>query len=83
MINIKDFKDIKKWMVITHSLLLWWLTVDFAYIMYHAYNNNVYYRESNLIASTVLYALNGLLLCYKGTFKELLVDIKKLYFVKR
>lgn len=81
-LQLNNFKTIKKILIILIVFGFWWCTVDWIYVAYNEYNNNMYFRWANMFASTVLYILNGLLLSYKGNLENLLEDIKKIDIVK-
>jgi hypothetical protein len=59
-------------------ILSWLFVVDFSYFLWHTYKGNTMIRYENFIASSFLYLMAGFTWIYKGTFKELLNDIKNI-----
>lgn len=64
------------------SMFLCWICIDFIYCHYNDYYHHHYYRESNFLASFILYWLSAFFLAYCGNFKELKRDIQSIQFIK-
>ncbi|QLQ31493.1 MAG: hypothetical protein HZT40_07685 [Candidatus Thiothrix singaporensis] len=71
----------RKWRWLPLVLFYTWFTVDGCYWLYwRSVDPNVLdmMRDANFPASLSLYGMCGLVWYYKGTFKQLLTDIRKL-----
>lgn len=53
--------------------------VDWVYMLYHSVAGNQIYREANLYASMPLYFLAGAFWLYRGTLKEFVNNVGKLF----
>lgn len=63
-------------------LFCYLLTVDFSYVIYNEYKNNMYFRLYNFACSSVLYFLYSFVLLFQGTLTEFKNEIKKIFLVK-
>jgi hypothetical protein len=61
------------WMVA--SLSVAWVVVDGVYVAYHTLVGNRMLRGWNLLLSSALYFMAGIFWLYRGSLRELLVDV--------
>lgn len=69
----------KAWILaIVLCLFSWLFVVDFSYFLWHTYAGNTMIRYENFLVSSFLYLIAGFTWLYKGSFKEMVDDIKNI-----
>lgn len=68
----------KDWWSLPPELCSAWFSIDGAYWMYNYFMHHPYVREANIIASTPLFLLCGILWAYDGSLKDMLRDVRSL-----
>ena len=76
LLNFKKKAILRQIFSVIISLCLCWISIDFIYCYYNDYYHHHYYRESNFVASFILYWLSAFFLSYVGNFKSLKQDIQ-------
>ena len=61
---------------IAAALLVAWIVVDGAYVLYHTLMGNQMFRIENFYASSALYFLAGAIWLYRGSLREFLTDTR-------
>jgi hypothetical protein len=72
------YRPVYWYLHITAALIAGLFVVDWVYMLYHTIAGNQTYREENFYASAPLYFIAGSVWLYRGSLKDLLVNVKKL-----
>lgn len=61
------------------ALLVAWVVVDGVYVLYHTLMGNQMFRIENFYASSALYFLAGSIWLYRGTTREFLLNVQRVF----
>lgn len=64
---------------IAMALFVAWVVVDGVYVLYHTVMENQIFRIENFFASSALYFLAGSIWLYRGSLRELLADVRRVF----
>lgn len=70
----------RRWLLgIAMALFVAWVVVDGIYVLYHTIMGNLMFRIENFFASSVLYFLAGAIWLYRGSLRELLANVRRVF----
>lgn len=61
------------------ALLVAWVVVDGIYVLYHTFMGNQMFRIENFYASSALYFLAGSFWLYRGSTREFLLNVRRVF----
>jgi hypothetical protein len=61
----------RNWTQCAIGLVGAWITIDASYVIYSELMGNIYVREANIIASTPLYLIMGIIWSFNGSLQDL------------
>jgi hypothetical protein len=61
------------------ALLVAWAVVDGVYVLYHTLMGNPMFRIENFYASSALYFVAGSIWLYRGSTREFLLNVRRLF----
>lgn len=64
---------------IAMALFVAWVVVDGVYVLYHTIMGNLMFRIENFFASSALYFLAGAIWLYRGSLRELLANVRRVF----
>lgn len=64
---------------IAMALFVAWVVVDGVYVLYHTIMENQMFRIENFFASSALYFLAGSIWLYRGSLRELLANVRRVF----
>jgi hypothetical protein len=64
---------------IAMALFVAWVVVDGVYALYHTIMGNQMFRIENFFASSALYFLAGSIWLYRGSLREFLVNVRRVF----
>jgi hypothetical protein len=64
---------------IAMGLFVAWIVVDGVYVLYHTIMGNQTFRVENLFASSALYFLAGSIWLYRGSLREFLANVRRVF----
>ena len=64
---------------IAMALFVAWVVVDGVYVLYHTIMENQMFRIESFFASSALYFLAGSIWLYRGSLRELLANVRRVF----
>jgi hypothetical protein len=61
------------------ALFVAWVVVDGVYVLCHTIMRNQMFRIENFVASSALYFLAGSIWLYRGSLREFLVNLRRVF----
>lgn len=72
-----------KWTNVPAGMFMAWLSIDGSYCAYNIAVGHPYFREANLLPSTALYFLVGMILQWRGSLYQLTLQLRSLFQFQR